>query len=169
MYFNGAKVKSITDAGTGEQVLDDEDEDEVINLEGIKSIQEVENMEELRSMLEVNNIKEIENIQEIENIEEIDDGVAEKFIRSENLQNQINRESADAEEETGSSEGDNLQEQANTEEELIDLLDSGIDTEKEKVHVLEQIKENHQHKYEELIDQIEAALNQKVENAQVTF
>ena len=163
MYFNGAKVKSITDAGTGEHVLDssqDYDADE-----GIQDIQEVENMEDLRSMLAVKGIKEVKNIQEIENIEEIDNKVAEKFINNENLQNEIDEGETTAEDPMD--EEEILQEQADAEGEVVDLLDSEINKEKQKVQVLEQVKENHLHIYEDLIDKIEAALNEKVEDVQV--
>ena len=46
-------------------------------------------MEEIKKLMPVKNIQRVKNIQEIKNIQKINEAVAEEFIKSEGLINQL--------------------------------------------------------------------------------
>ena len=178
LYFNGEKVKSITDVETGIKEYDDysvvDHDTPSLSLENIKNVEEVAHMKEIKKLLPVKNIQKVKNIHEIKNIQKIKEDVAENFIQSEGLFNQL-QDIKDLVDEETKIHMEELEQIIAKEEAVEEIIDEGIEAEEKKIEVLEEVKQMHEEnkqdklsEYNEIVELVQNALqHHNVESVQV--
>ena len=121
-----------------------------------KDFQKLLKMDRIKRITPVKSIKEVKNIQEIDSIEEIDEDVAESFIKTHGLVNTLD-ESEDEEAENrivpalpdseedspGNSEISKIKKEIENEDEIVNILQGGIEKERQRLKVLEDVKQSH--------------------------
>ena len=146
-----------------------------VSFDKIKNVEEVAHMEEIKKLMPVKNIQRVKNIQEIKNIQKINEAVAEEFIKSEGLINQL-EDIKDLVDDETKIHLEELEEAIKKEEVVEEIIEEGIEAEEKKIEVLEEVKHIHEeHKneklseYNEIVELVQNALqHHNVENVEVS-